>query len=96
MSYKALIPLFVVLATLAIVHSKPSPVMVYIMTDQGLKDATVEKEVVQSHEETSDTETAKVSLEDAVSKELEEAKDSAASDECWWGPGLCYGSQWGN
>ena len=23
----------------------------------------------------------------------EEAKKS--SEECWWGPGLCYGSQWG-
>ena len=28
---------------------------------------------------------------EAVAKETKKSK----SNECWWGPGLCWGSQWG-
>ena len=97
MNYKAIIPVFVLLATLAMVHAKPSPAWVYIMSNQVFKDAMREEQAVQAHEEKADVQTGQASsLQELSNGEQEDMKDfAAAADDCWWGPGNCYGSQWG-
>ena len=96
MNYKAIIPVFMLLATLAMVHAKPSPAWVYIMSNQAFKDAVREEETVQAHKEKADVQTGQASSLQELSNEQEDMKDlAAAADDCWWGPGNCHGSQWG-
>ena len=94
MNYKVIIPLFTLLAILALAHAKPSPAWVYIMSNKDFKDAIREEQVIQAEKEKSGTQTEQEALQ-KLSNEIKDAKDSAANEDCWWGPGLCYGSQWG-
>ena len=59
MKYKAIFSLFLLATTLAIVHAKPSPVWIYLMSNQEAEEAANEKQIIESDKEvTADTEDA--------------------------------------
>ena len=94
MNYKAIIPVFMLLATLAMVHAKPSPAWVYIMSNQAFKDAVREEETVQAHKEKAAVQTGQASSLQELSNVQQDVKDSVAYIECGYprpdDPGLWH------
>ena len=94
--------LLLLVTTLAIVHAKPSPVWVYLMSIQGAKEAANEKQMVQSDKDmtanTEDTLLPEQSQKEAVNSQIgeplfaemyQELKRVKAQDDCPWPPALC-------
>ena len=107
MKYKVIFSLLLLVTTLAIVHAKPSPVWVYLMSIQEAKESTNEKQMVQSDKDmTTNTEDALLpeqsqkinsQIGEPLFAELhQELKRVRAQDDCPWPPALCGdGGFWG-
>jgi hypothetical protein len=78
MTFKAIFTLFLLMTTLALIHTRPIPAKIYL--DQAPEDPNKEIMIIEFDKE------------EAVVAEQEKKPNSK---ECWWGPGLCWGSQWG-
>lgn len=102
MKSKVIFSLLLLVTTLAIVHAKPSPVWVYLMSIQEAKESTNEKQMVRSDKDmTANTEDALLpeqSQKEVVNSQIEEPlfaelhqelKRVRAQDDCPWPPALC-------